>query len=85
MGMVTPGGPPLDPSKPVHLITFDPFWVVEALGNISTSIVSNSHFGKRPVARDTTIFKYHFLPNVTNKYFLINEIFVSRAPGHLRG
>ena len=32
---------------------FDPFWVCEDHGNIPTSVVSNAHFGKRPVAWDT--------------------------------
>ena len=41
------------------------FWVGRALGNMLTSIVSNSHFGKRPVARDMTICGSHFLPHVT--------------------
>ena len=59
------------------------FWI---LGNMLNSIVSNSHFGKRSVTWEITILRPHFLPHVTNKvFFLINEIFVSRAPGHLQG
>ena len=50
-------GSPLDPSKPINLIIFDFFWVV--IGNMLTSIVSNSRFGKRPGARNMTIFGSH--------------------------
>ena len=37
----------------------------DGLGDILTSIVSDSQFGKRPVARDITAFRSHVLPNVT--------------------
>lgn len=53
-------GTPLDPSKLINLIIFDPFLVCGALGNILTAIVSNYHFGKRLGARDMTIFGFHF-------------------------
>ena len=33
-GMFTPGGYPLDPSKLIILIIFDPLWVYGAVGNI---------------------------------------------------
>ena len=46
-------------------IIFDTFWVSGALGNISTSTVSNSYFETRPVAREMSIFGSHFLPHVT--------------------
>ena len=36
-----------------------PFWVYWALGDMLNSIVSNSHFGKRPTAWVMTIFGYH--------------------------
>ena len=45
-----PLGNSLDPSKLMSLIIFGLFWVGGALDNISTSIMSNYHFGKRPVA-----------------------------------
>ena len=67
--MVTPGGPFLDPSKLIVLIIFDPLWVYEALGNTLTSIVSNSHFGKQPVAPGMTIFVSHVLPHVNGNVF----------------
>ena len=51
-----PRGAPLDPSKLMIFIIFDPLWVCEALGDILTSIVSNSYFGKRPGAREITTF-----------------------------
>ena len=62
-------GETLDPSKPIISIIFHPFWVCEALGNIWTFIVANSHFGKRPVAGDMTMCGSHFLPYV-NEYVL---------------
>ena len=40
-----------------------------ALGDILTSIVSNSHFGKMLGARDMTTFEFHFLVHVTNNEF----------------
>ena len=40
-------------------------WVYEALGNILVSIVSDSHFGKRPGAGDMTILGSQFLLHVT--------------------
>ena len=42
----------------------------QALGNILTSIVSNSHFGKRPGARDVTVFGYHVGPHIPNIGYL---------------
>ena len=50
---------PLDPSKLSNLIIVGPFWMCGTLGNILTSIVSNSLFGKRPGARDMTMFRSH--------------------------
>ena len=52
---MAPQGYGLDLSKLIILIIFDPFWVWWPNGNILTSIVSNSHFGKRPGTRDMTI------------------------------
>ena len=60
-----PPGRALDPSKHLILIIFDPLWAYRTLGDILTNIVSNSHFGKRPVARAVTIFVTHVLPQVT--------------------
>ena len=45
------------------------------LGNILTSIESNSHFGKRPGAYDITIFSPHVGPY---------DFFRTRPPGNLR-
>ena len=39
------------------------FWVGGALGNILTSVVSNSYFGKRLVARDITSLGSHVDPH----------------------
>ena len=52
-------------SKLNILLIFDLLWVYEALGDILTSIVRNSHFEKRPVARDMIILGSLFLPHVT--------------------
>ena len=51
--------PPLDTSKLMNSIIFDSVRVRGALDNIFTSILSNSHFGKRFVAVDVTIFASH--------------------------
>ena len=51
----TPRGA-LDLLKLINLIVFGCLWVYGALGDILTSIVSNSHFWKRSEARDMTIF-----------------------------
>ena len=45
-------------SKLMNFIILGSFWLGEALVNMLTSIVSNSHFGKRPGARDMTIFGF---------------------------
>ena len=55
-GMVTSGGPPLNPSKLINRTIFDSLWVCGAFGGILISIVSNSHFGKRLGARYTLVF-----------------------------
>ena len=52
---MVPLGEALDPTKHFISIIFDPLWVCEAHGNILASIVSNSYFGKRLVARDMII------------------------------
>ena len=59
-------------------------WVHEALGDMPASIVSNSHFGKRLGARGMTFVAPLFFPMSPTIYFLIDEIFLSRAPGHVR-
>ena len=68
-GMVTSGGRTLDSSKLINLIISGSLWVYEAVGDMLTSIVSNSDFGKRLGARDMTIFGTHFLFHFTNKVF----------------
>ena len=65
--MVTPGGFPLEPSKLIMLIILSLFCMCEALAAILTSIVLNSHFGKRPGAGDMTVCSPPFLPHVNNK------------------
>ena len=73
--MVTSGGPALDPSKLMNFIILGSLWVHEALGDMLTSIVSNSHFGKRPGARDMTIFGCHVGPHIPN--FVYREVYGS--------
>ena len=60
--MVTLRGPPLDPSKHIILIILGALWVYGALGDILSSIMSNSHFRKRPGARDMMICFAIFKP-----------------------
>ena len=60
---MAPLGVPLDPSKPINPIRVGSFWVRGAFGNMLTSIVPNSHFRKRPGARDMTIFGSHVGPH----------------------
>ena len=45
--------------KQYNFIMFKPVWVKGTLGNILTSIVSNSYFGERPVVGDMTVFGSH--------------------------
>ena len=47
-----------------------PMYLHEALGNILTSIVSNSHFWKRPGARDMIVFGSHVSPHIPNIDYL---------------
>ena len=54
----------------MNFMIFESFWVCEALGNILTTIVSNSHFGKRPGPRDMTIFESHVGPHICNIRYL---------------
>ena len=56
-GMVT-----LEHLKLIISTIFDILWVCEAHDDILCSIVSISHSGKRPGARDMTIFGSHSLP-----------------------
>ena len=43
--MVTSGGPSVDPSKLTNLIILGALGVYQALGDMLSIIVSNSHFG----------------------------------------
>ena len=75
----------LDPSKLANVNISALLCMYEALWEILTTMESNSHFGKRLRARDITILGCRSLPMLPNMYFLINEIFRTRPPGHLRG
>ena len=56
---ITPGGSSLDPLKLIILIILGALWVHQTLGDMLNIIVSNSHFGKRPTAREMTTFVSH--------------------------
>ena len=53
--IITPEGPSLDVLKLIILFLLGALWVCGALGDILTSIVSNSQFWKRSEAREMTI------------------------------
>ena len=72
---------PLDPLKLIILINLEPFGAYWHLGDMLNSIVSNSHFGKRSAAGVMNYLASFFPPTL---YFLIDEILLSRAPGHLQ-
>ena len=61
---------PSDPSELIACTIFESFWVERTLDMILTSVVSNSHFGKRPVARDMTIFGSNVGPHVSENVCL---------------
>ena len=61
---------PLDTSKLIIRIIFASFWVCGLHGNILRHIVSNSHFGKRAVARDMTISELHVDSHVSENVCL---------------
>ena len=61
-------GPSLGPLKLIILIILAGIWVCQTRGDMLNSIVSNSHFGKRPAARVMTILSLHFLPNIVFPY-----------------
>ena len=46
--------------------------------------MSNSNFEKRFGVRDMTIFSVHFHPVSPTLYFLIDEILLTRPPGHFQ-
>ena len=61
----------LEGLKPsADFIIFDSLWVYGAFGNILISIVSSSHFGKRPGSRDITVLGVHDDPHVSEKVSL---------------
>ena len=81
-------GPPeerRDPLKIFELIIFGLLWVRGAIHNILTSIVSNSHFGNRPIARDMTICWSHVGPRASENVYLIDDFARTRPPSHLQG
>ena len=47
---------PLDHVKLIILIILWAFWVYQGYLDMLSTIVSNSHFGKRPIAREMTTF-----------------------------
>ena len=65
MYIAAPGGV-LAPSKLMISIILNPFWVYALCGYILRSIVSKSHFWKRPGARDMIFFGSHVGPHIPN-------------------
>ena len=59
-GMITLGGPSLDTLKLLISMILD-----HTLGDTLTSIVSNFHFGKRPIAREMTTFGFYVRAHVS--------------------
>ena len=83
--MLTPMCHSVDPSKLIILFFFDTLWVYAALGSIPTNIVSNSHFVKRPLAREIICLSRFRSHGTEYMYFLIDEIFRTRPPSQLQG
>ena len=55
----------LDPLKLIVSIILVPFWVYWALWLMLNISVTNSHFAKRPAAREITTFGCHVGTNVS--------------------
>ena len=49
---------------PLVLIISEALWVYRAHGDMLSIIVSNSHFGKRRVVGDMTIFGFHVVAHI---------------------
>ena len=82
--MVTPGGPPLDPSNLISFIIFVFALGVWGLGNILASIVKFV-FWEPDCIRRYDNFWVPFSPKLTKLYTRIDDFFRSRPPGHLQG
>ena len=65
---IPPGGFPLVSLKLIILIVLGAFWVYQALGDMITIVVSNSHFGKRSAARVMTALSSHVDAQSVNSY-----------------
>ena len=63
-----------DPSKLIIFIILTALWDYRALGDILTSIVSNSHFGKRSIARLMSFLAFICSRMSPTIHFLIDEV-----------
>ena len=79
--MVTSGGPPLDPPNLMNFNILEPLWVHDALGNMLTSMESNSHLGNGLEPQISQFLAPIFFSMSPTMDFLIDEISISRAPG----
>ena len=61
--------PSLNPLKSSILIILEAFWVHQTLLDSPGTIVSNSHFGKRPTAWEITTFVSHVTTQRANPYW----------------
>ena len=59
---------PLNPSKPFVSIHLGAFWVKQGLFDMLKTILSNSDFGKRSIAREITTFASHVNTQSVNSY-----------------
>ena len=66
--MFTFSDSPLNPLKPFILINLGAFWVYQGLLDMLRTIVLNSHFGKRPLAREMAAFRSHVGTQSVNPY-----------------
>ena len=68
--IIPSGNLTLNRLKPIIFIILGAFCVYQTLGDVLTSIVSNSHFWKRPGARDMTILGAHVGSHILNIRYL---------------
>ena len=83
--MVTSEGFPLDPSELNIIIIPEFLWVYATFANMLTSIgVKFSRWAPAWGLRyDHVCIIFSFMS--VNMYFMMNQMFISRPPGHLQG
>ena len=60
---------PPQPLKTLILVVLEAFWVHQTLLDMPRTIVANSHFGKRPTAREMITFVCHVGAQSANPYW----------------